>query len=142
MNEIMNDEPYYEAVSTELLNKQIKPALWTKAYAESCGNESLAKSLYIKLRVKELREAVTQQQHSDLRNAITQARNTALTAFGRFVLYFAGIILGFLGLSWNIGGFIFLSQENWSSAVSLLIFSVPAIWGCIKCFKKAREGLT
>ena len=140
MNVIMNDEPYYEAVATELLDKQIKPALWTKAYAESCGNESLAKSLYIKFRVKELRDAVSQQQHSDLRDAIVHARNTALTAFGRFVLYFAGILLGFLGLSWVIWGIIFLSQGNWSEGVWLLILSIPAIWGSIKCFKKARES--
>ena len=50
----MNEEAAYEQVAAELLEGHLKPGLWTKAIADSAGNEALAKSLYIKSRAVQL----------------------------------------------------------------------------------------
>ena len=50
----MNEEVAYEQVAAELLEGHLKPGLWTKAIADSAGNEPLAKSLYIKSRAEQL----------------------------------------------------------------------------------------
>jgi hypothetical protein len=50
----VHDQVYYDRVAEEIRNGKIKEGLWTKAFSIAYGNESVAKSHYISLRVKEL----------------------------------------------------------------------------------------
>jgi len=52
------EEQYYEIVSSEIEAGLVKKGLWMKAYAQSNGNERLAESLYVKLRVQSLKDEV------------------------------------------------------------------------------------
>ncbi|MFT4589121.1 MAG: hypothetical protein ACI9VS_002497 [Candidatus Binatia bacterium] len=49
-----NDEKYYEIVAKEIRQNRINDAVWTKAIAESGGDENKTKAVYIQLRVKQL----------------------------------------------------------------------------------------
>ncbi len=49
-----NDEKYYEIVAREIRENRINDAIWTKAIAESGGEENRTKAVYIQLRVKQL----------------------------------------------------------------------------------------
>ncbi len=49
-----NDEKYYEIVAREIRENRINDAIWTKAIAESGGEENKTKAVYIQLRVKQL----------------------------------------------------------------------------------------
>lgn len=49
-----NDEKYYEIVAKEIRENRINDAIWTKAIAESGGEENKTKAVYIQLRVKQL----------------------------------------------------------------------------------------
>lgn len=57
---ILNDDEIdlarYETAANELESGNKKTTLWHKAYAESLGDESATKAMYIKLRVEELRK--------------------------------------------------------------------------------------
>ena len=53
----MDDERFYEEVAAELRRGVRREGLWAKAFAESVGDENLAKALYLKLRVQLLIEA-------------------------------------------------------------------------------------
>lgn len=52
----IREEKLYEIVAKEMKHDQIRDGLWTKAVEESEGNESLAKSLYIKYRIQSLKD--------------------------------------------------------------------------------------
>jgi hypothetical protein len=49
-----NDEKYYDIVAREIRENRINDAIWTKAIAESGGEENRTKAVYIQLRVKQL----------------------------------------------------------------------------------------
>ena len=49
-----NDEKYYEIVAKEIRENRINDAIWTKAIAESGGEENKTKAVYIQLRVRQL----------------------------------------------------------------------------------------
>ena len=53
----MENEQFYEQVAAEIAAKEFKPGLWTVAFSEAAGDEGVARSLYIKLRVAQLVEA-------------------------------------------------------------------------------------
>jgi hypothetical protein len=48
------EEELFEQISNELENNQINKGLWTKAEAESDGDENKVRSIYIKLRHQKL----------------------------------------------------------------------------------------
>ncbi len=50
----INEEALYELVAEELTNDEIRIGLWTKAEANSDGNQAKVKSLYIQYRVQSL----------------------------------------------------------------------------------------
>lgn len=54
----IDDSQYYEVVSEEVQNGQIRPGLWAKAIAETSGDQEKAKALYLKLRVLELKAQI------------------------------------------------------------------------------------
>ena len=45
----------YEFVAAELANSMLKQGLWTKALSDAEWNEPKAKSLYVKMRIAQLR---------------------------------------------------------------------------------------
>lgn len=56
-----DDNPFYEAVAREIDQQRIDKVLWTRAVANSAGDDKLAKSLYIRYRAQALLSAHTQQ---------------------------------------------------------------------------------
>ena len=48
---------FYEIVAEEMRAGDLKPGLWTKAYADAGGEQDRARAFYIKLRVEQLRKA-------------------------------------------------------------------------------------
>lgn len=52
----MQEELLYERVVQELHESGPKPGLWAKAFAESNGNDTQAKALYLRYRVVQLEE--------------------------------------------------------------------------------------
>ncbi len=56
-----DDNPFYEAVADEMEQERLDKVVWTRAIANSAGDEKLAKSLYIRYRVQTLSEARAQQ---------------------------------------------------------------------------------
>ena len=47
-------EEYYAIAMDEINNHSVKDGIWAKAYARTDGDDTKAKALYIKLRVKDL----------------------------------------------------------------------------------------
>ena len=60
-----SDEKWYEIVAQELKLGLRRDGLWVKALAKSLGDNELAKSLYIELRVVQLMEEDFQKKESD-----------------------------------------------------------------------------
>jgi len=50
----MTEEEAYAQVVAELAARDLRPGLWGKAMAESLGNDSVAKSIYLKLRAEQI----------------------------------------------------------------------------------------
>ena len=50
------EEQIYEAVALEISQGKVKPGLWAKALSQTNGNEKLTQSVYIKLRVQNIRD--------------------------------------------------------------------------------------
>ncbi len=50
------EESLYAIALAEVANEDIKPGLWAKAFADSRGNDAVAKAIYLKLRVQSLRD--------------------------------------------------------------------------------------
>lgn len=67
----MNEEPFYDAVAAEIQQGQLKPGLWTKAFADANGDQTKARVIYIRERVTQLQhealEAIRNQQESQRR---------------------------------------------------------------------------
>ena len=49
----------YTVVAKEIAEKQIQPALWTKAFSQSDGDEKKALALYIRLRIPQVEKELT-----------------------------------------------------------------------------------
>jgi len=60
-----DDNPFYEVVAGELDQNRIDKALWTRAVANSAGDDKLAKSLYIRYRVQALQDAHMQHARTE-----------------------------------------------------------------------------
>ena len=58
------DESYYALVSEEIASGQIRPGLWAIALADCGYDETKAKAIYLKLRVKTLKEELKQAENS------------------------------------------------------------------------------
>lgn len=74
------DELLYEFVAAELANSNVKQGLWTKALSDAEWDEPRAKSLYVKMRVQQLRIELAQTlaaRHAQLADPSFQAREEA-----------------------------------------------------------------
>ena len=61
----MDDERHYQEVADELREGRVKEALWTKATAQSMGDEHKTKALYIRMRVDQLIREEARQQSAE-----------------------------------------------------------------------------
>lgn len=52
---ILQEEQAYALAAHEIANKDIRPGLWAKAFAEASGDEQRARATYIKLRVAQVK---------------------------------------------------------------------------------------
>lgn len=48
------EEQHYEIAGQEVAEKRLAPAIWSKAFSQSLGNQQAALALYIKFRVEQL----------------------------------------------------------------------------------------
>ena len=58
------DDKFYEEVARELQDKPMIPGLWTKAIAETGGDDPKARALYIRYRVQQLAANEARRQES------------------------------------------------------------------------------
>jgi hypothetical protein len=75
----MNEQSYYDAVASEIQRQQLNPGLWARALAEADGSDERARSLYIRFRVEELRNAPTERR--------TERSQEAWKSLGRVAAY-------------------------------------------------------
>jgi len=64
-NAAPDDNAFYEVVAGELDQKRIDKALWTRAEANSAGDDKLAKSLYIRYRAQALQDGQSQKARAE-----------------------------------------------------------------------------
>lgn len=66
-----NNQRHYETVAAEIQRKVLRPGLWTRAFAETGGDDAKAKALYIRLRVAELEEEerILERQEAERRKS-------------------------------------------------------------------------
>jgi hypothetical protein len=64
-NTAPDDNVFYEVVAGELDQKRIDKALWTRAEANSAGDDKLAKSLYIRYRAQALQDGQAQKARAE-----------------------------------------------------------------------------
>lgn len=50
----LQEEQAYALAAYEIANREIRPGLWAKAFAEASGDEQRAQAIYIKLRVAQV----------------------------------------------------------------------------------------
>jgi hypothetical protein len=68
------DQDLYEIAGNELFSKSPNMGLWTMAFANAKGDETLAKALYIDLRVADLRENLARQASAEKQRYKEEAR--------------------------------------------------------------------
>lgn len=76
------DEMLYEFVANELSNSMLKAGLWTKALADSNWDEPKAKSLYVNMRIVQLRSELQEEfnkRQALLADPVVIARNSGLS---------------------------------------------------------------
>lgn len=79
----IKDKDLYAIAGQEVANGVVDTGLWTKAFAESSGNDALAKALYLKMRVIDIssqRDAQQQQARIQQQQNIDQQKQQALYA--------------------------------------------------------------
>ena len=114
--ERLAEEKIYEKVYEEVASGVKREGLWFKALSESDGEETKAKALYVKLRVRSLIDEliVTEQIHQDAyeteqaqykeekryENKLASSKKRAAASDGafRFISYISSIILWIIAL--------------------------------------------
>ena len=121
-----NDDEFYAAVADEIARGHIDQTLWTKAFANSGGEETATKSLYCRLRAEQLQSAA-RKQHRCVQIAFTKAHakqlgfgllafliGMALTAVsysaakpgGHYFFTYGLIVGGFLAICKGLSGLV------------------------------------
>jgi uncharacterized membrane protein YdbT with pleckstrin-like domain len=147
----MNDEAFYEAVASEIQRKELKPGLWVKAVAESGGNNDEARSIYIKLRVNQLRDddkvarareraTRAQEAQSEQRRRHEETLIDRQTGLLQVCYVVLGLFLALFAFGFLVVGFPLFSgsRSQIPTALLMIALSVLTAWGSVMCFKKAR----
>ena len=159
------DDKFYEEVARELQEKPMSPGLWTKAFAETGGDDAKARALYIKYRVAQLSEASQQQleeaQLSKQRQekqkraatnaakeqqiaAIESAKRQARTGTHRFIYKFLAGFCGLVTISFIFFGLgaPFVQDNSFGEKIYNTIFSffIAVCFGLATsyCFKETQ----
>jgi hypothetical protein len=64
-NQTADDNAFYEAVAREIEQGQLDKVIWTRAVANSAGDDKLARSLYVRYRAEALQEAHSQRTRAE-----------------------------------------------------------------------------
>jgi hypothetical protein len=139
------DDKFYDEVARELQDKPMSPGLWTKAFAETGGDDAKARALYIKYRVAQLAEASRQQFEDDrlTKQRQEQQKSAAIeadkrknrTRLHRFCHTILWLIFILLTIGFCLGGLCLIVvpfTENFESADL-----IAAIGGAIGLFGMA-----
>lgn len=121
------DESSYAMVAEEIPSGRIDRTLWTKAFAQSGGEETATKSLYCRLRAEQLHDAKVQQKRSaQISHSKTHGKQVG---FG-LLAFFVGV--GLTGVSYSAtkpGG-------HYIATFGLIIGGLSAfckgLWGLLK----------
>ena len=103
-NSTMSDQIYYDIVANEIESGKIENGLWTRAFAESLGNETKAKALYITFRVNQLRQIDTAPKPIKSENQKAQPVKQRSPIFIGVVILLA-IISGFISVAYYLNGY-------------------------------------
>ena len=129
-----DDEKYYDLVANELRTGNVREGLWAKALSSANGDEKVAKSIYIKLRVAQM----IKNEKEELKN-----QHPVWTVFGKFFygsLGILGLVLTFLlcvNLFKEIESFgVYRGEEVAGEGVGVVLLIAFSVW----CFKKTIEA--
>lgn len=75
------EDEFYEQAAKEVATKEFVPGIWAKAFSQSPGNDQHTIALYIKLRVKQLKQ-------DGMRSAVNAAANSEA---GKLVVLFVAL---------------------------------------------------
>jgi hypothetical protein len=98
----MTEDEAYAHVAAEVSRRDLRSGLWTKALAESLGNENLAKSLYLKFRAQQLindhRRAEKLRTMQEFQATVAAAKHRTVHALRRGFFVAATILCGLITL--------------------------------------------
>jgi hypothetical protein len=104
--ERLAEEKIYEKVYEEVASGVKREGLWFKALSESDGEETKAKALYVKLRVRSLIDELIETEKAQYKeekryeNKLASSKKRAAASDGafRFISYISSIILWIIAL--------------------------------------------
>jgi hypothetical protein len=139
----MNEEKAYEQVAEEVARRDLKPGLWTKALAESVGNENIARSLYLKFRAQQLlsdhRLAEKHKAKQEFQAGVAAAKHRTASAIGRGFFIALATVCGLLSLLCGLGilGVLADSQNSPSAggAIVCLVFALVFGFATVVCVR-------
>ena len=144
----MTEEEAYAQVAAELTERDLKPGLWAKALAESVGNESVAKSLYLKFRAEqvlsECEAAKERRESEEFQARMIAVKSRTVFAARRFSLATFVIIFGLLTVACGLGALIIFSSktadvvERWTTSLIMLAFAFMFGLATAACVKGLR----
>ncbi len=135
----INEEGFYEIVATELQQQTLKPAIWTKAFADAGGSLEPARALYIRYRVLQLAEDRKLEQQEHRRTATKSAIQRTAAGFRRFCYALLAVICGLLSLFCLLGIAMLFSPETLGGGIFMVVFAV--LFGCAsyQCARASRK---
>lgn len=123
-----NDQQHYETVAAEIQQKVLRPGLWTRAFAESGGEDAKAKALYIRLRVAELKEeekALVRQEAERRRKEADIEREESQPANKDRSIHRTRVMLGFFFALLFYGGLLGFTNALSILGVVCWLFAIP-----------------
>jgi len=148
------DDKFYDEVARELQEKAMVPGLWTKAFAETGGDDAKARALYIKYRVAQLSETSRQQleedriakhqQEKQRLDAIETDKQNARSDLHRFAYILLGIVFFMLTVFFGLLGLTQFAEPDGSLTqeivVAVVLFSIALLFGLATrhCIKEAH----
>ena len=83
-------DAYYKAVAEEISRRHIDKATWTRAFAESGGDQAVAKSLYCRYRAEQL-AAASQRQARQVRTS--HAKHHGMQLLWSIIAFVVGVAI-------------------------------------------------
>lgn len=99
------EEGQYEIAGREVAEKDLVPAIWSKAFSESLGNQQVALALYIKFRVAQLEAEF--QRETTAKEEASKSNETDNFYYGLLGLTFVAAIFGLFALAFVVFRWMF-----------------------------------